>query len=88
MKIIDKLENEYISERGILQWPVWEKEISRFDWYYDSDEECLILEGKAEITTPAGVFTISPGNFVRFTKGLKCQWNILEPIRKHYNFPR
>lgn len=43
---VEKLSDEEIERRGIKSWPVWEKEVSKFDWYYDSQEECLILEGR------------------------------------------
>ena len=46
MKIkIEKLTEDEIGKRGIRSWPVWEKEVSRFDWHYGNTEECLILEG-------------------------------------------
>jgi len=32
--------------------PVWECEVSEFDWHYDSEETCLIIEG--EITVNYG----------------------------------
>ena len=71
---------------GIPTWPIWEKEVSRFDWYYDSEEECLILEGEVVVETPGGDYTIKAGDFVTFGKGLKCVWDIKKPIRKHYSF--
>lgn len=85
--IVKKLTNEEINLRGIVNWPIWEKEISRFPWQYDSDEECLILEGEVIVETSHGSITIKPGDFVIFKKGLKCVWDIRKPIRKHYNFP-
>ncbi|RLC51944.1 MAG: cupin, partial [Candidatus Cloacimonadota bacterium] len=42
---IEKLSDEQIEEKGIKSWPIWEKEVSRFDWHYDFTEECYILEG-------------------------------------------
>jgi hypothetical protein len=84
--IIEKLSEEAIQKRGIREWPVWEKEISRFDWQYDGDEECLILEGEVTVETDEGVYSIKPGDFVTFKDGLKCIWDISRPIRKHYNF--
>jgi hypothetical protein len=35
-----------LEERDVDSWPIWEKEVSRFDWYYDSTEECYLLEGR------------------------------------------
>lgn len=84
--IIEKLAEEEIQKRWIRTWPVWTKEVSRFDWYYDSEEECLILEGEILIETPEGNFEIQPGDFVTFKKGLKCVWNVKKTVRKHYNF--
>ena len=84
--IIDKLSKEQQIARGINKWPIWEKEISEFDWFYDSEEECQILEGKVVVETTEGNFTIQAGDFVTFKEGLKCRWKISEAIRKHYNF--
>jgi len=72
--IIKKLSENEIAERGIKNWPVWEKEVSTFDWFYDSPEQCL------------GDFEIKAGDYVEFPQGLKCTWNIKKDIRKHYNF--
>ncbi len=84
--IVEKLSHEEIKARGIEKWPIWEKEISRFDWEYTGDEECLILEGRVSVETAEGEYTIKPGDFVTFKDGLKCVWDIKEAIRKHYNF--
>jgi uncharacterized cupin superfamily protein len=84
--IIKKLSDSEIAERKIKSWPIWTKEISKFDWYYDSDEECLILEGDFTVHTDEADYTIKPGDFVTFKKGLKCVWEVKKPIRKHYNF--
>ena len=85
--IIKQLSETEISKRKMRSWPVWEKEISRFDWQYDSDEECLILEGEVTIETPDGKFNIMKGNFVTFKEGLVCTWDIKKTVKKHYNFP-
>jgi uncharacterized protein len=84
--IIEKLQETEIEKRGIRSWPVWTKEVSCFDWYYDGDEECLILEGEVVVETAEGNFTLKAGDFVTFKQGLKCVWNVKKPIRKHYNF--
>jgi uncharacterized cupin superfamily protein len=84
--LIEKLTEAEITKRKIKSWPVWTKEISRFDWFYDSDEECLILEGEFVIHTDEGDYFVKPGDFVTFKKGLKCIWEVNKPIRKHYNF--
>lgn len=84
--IIETLSEEEIQKRGIRSWPVWTKEISRFEWCYDSEEECLILEGEITVETKEGNFSITAGDFVTFKKGLQCAWNVKKPVRKHYNF--
>lgn len=66
---------------------MWEKEVSRFNWEYEEDEECLLLEGEVVVDTDAGRYTLSAGDFVTFRKGLKCRWDVRKPVRKHYNFP-
>jgi uncharacterized cupin superfamily protein len=69
-----------------MQWPIWTKEISRFDWYYDTREMCLILEGKIIVHTDSGIIEINKDDFVTFPQGLACFWEVIEPVRKHYHF--
>jgi len=84
--IIEKLTEAEIAKRKIKSWPIWTKEVSRFDWFYDNEEECLILEGEFVVHTDEGDYNVKPGDFVTFKKGLKCIWEVKKPIRKHYNF--
>lgn len=84
---IGKLTDKAIEDRNIRKWAVWQKEVSRFDWQYDSVEECYIIEGEVIVETGEGDFHIKPGDFVTFSKGLKCTWDIRKPIKKYYNFP-
>jgi len=87
MKIdIKKPNMEDLEREGISSWPIWEKEISRFDWHYDSTEECYLLEGKVVVETKDGQkVEFGKGDFVTFPKGLSCIWDIKEPVKKHYN---
>jgi uncharacterized protein len=84
--IIEKLDESKIMDRGIHNWPIWEKEVSCFEWTYEGSEECLILEGEVVIETDHGKFTLKKGDFVTFQDGLKCIWDIKKNIKKHYNF--
>jgi len=88
MKIkIDKADKNEMAEKGVLDWPIWEKEISRFDWHYDSIEECYLLEGEVVVETEDGEkVEFGEGDFVTFPEGLSCIWDIKKPVRKHYNF--
>ena len=69
-------------------WPIWQKEVSTFDWHYDQDEICYLLEGEAIITPADGgdAVTIQRGDLVHFPAGLACTWQITEAIEKHYTF--
>lgn len=69
------------------EWPIWNKEVSEFDWEYDRTETCYIVEGIATITPENGEpVTIEAGDLVSFPKGMKCVWKITEEIEKHYSF--
>jgi uncharacterized protein len=84
---IHKPTKDELESRQVFSWPIWEKEVSRFDWFYDDTEECYLLEGRVTIDTKDGNrVTFGKGDFVIFPKGLACIWEIKEPVRKHYNF--
>ncbi|MBI4647285.1 MAG: cupin domain-containing protein [Bacteroidia bacterium] len=83
---IERLDLKELKNKGINNWPIWEKEISKFDWYYDSIEECFFLEGEVDVETSEGTYCLKAGDFVTFSEGLKCVWNVKKPVRKHYNF--
>ncbi len=84
--IVEKLSEDEINKRGIRNWPIWEKEISRFPWTYEDEEECLIIEGEFQLECDEGIFIVKSGDFVTFKIGLECIWEIKKPIKKHYNF--
>ncbi|MCM8780921.1 MAG: cupin domain-containing protein [Candidatus Omnitrophica bacterium] len=84
---IEKLSQQELKKRGVFSWPIWEKEVSRFNWYYDQIEQCYFLEGKVILETKDGKkIEFGKGDFVTFPKGLSCVWDIKDPVRKHYNF--
>ena len=86
MKVdVKKPTAEDLKEQGIYEWPIWEKEVSRFDWHYDSQEICYLLEGQAEVITPDGdSVRFGAGDLVRFPAGLSCTWEITKPVKKHF----
>ena len=72
---------------GVYDWPVWSKEVSTFEWSYDKEEVCYLLEGAATITPQDGVpVDIEAGDLIRFPKGLRCTWQIHAAVSKHYEF--
>jgi hypothetical protein len=76
-----------LTESGVYSWPIWEKEVSTFDWYYSERETALILEGEVTVTPEGGEpVLIKAGDFVTFPAGMRCVWDITRAIRKHYNF--
>lgn len=84
---IEKPTEAMLKQMGVFSWPIWEKEISRFDWYYDEQEICYFLEGKVAVETEDGDKAyFGKGDLVTFPKGLSCIWNVKQPVRKHYKF--
>ena len=75
-----------MAAKGVLNWPIWECEVSEFPWTYSEKESCYILKGEIEVTTDVETVSIQPGDFVVFPQGLNCRWNVKAPVRKHYNF--
>jgi uncharacterized protein len=76
-----------IKELDIAKWGPWECEPSRFEWAYDEEEWCFLFEGRAIIKPEHGKSVeIKKGDLVKFPKGLKCNWQVLEKIRKVYCF--
>lgn len=72
---------------GVYEWPEWSKEVSEFDWTYDQTETCYFLEGRVIVTPEGGApVEMGAGDLVIFPAGMKCIWNILEDVVKHYNF--
>ena len=87
MKIsIHKPSEKEINEKEVRSWPIWSCNVSEFDWKYDRQESCLLLEGEVEVSTSLETVKFSAGDFVVFPKGLKCRWKVIRPVRKHYSF--
>ena len=87
MKIeISAISENEISKQGVFSWPIWSCEVSEFDWEYDQQESCLLLEGEVEVSSGIETVSFGAGDFVVFPRGLKCRWKIIKPVRKHYTF--
>ncbi|OGW80440.1 MAG: cupin [Omnitrophica bacterium RIFCSPLOWO2_12_FULL_44_17] len=83
---VEKPSKEKLDQLKIANWPIWTKEASTFDWFYDDREICYFLEGKGTVKTDQGEASFQKGDLVTFPKGLSCTWHITEPVRKHYFF--
>jgi len=71
---------------AMLKKPVWECGVSEFDWYYDSEETCLLTEGEATVSYEGGSASFGAGDYVVFPVGLSCVWKVTKPVKKHYVF--
>ncbi|MDK2886069.1 MAG: uncharacterized protein PWP54_627 [Thermosipho sp. (in: thermotogales)] len=88
MKIkISQPNDKELENLGVKNWPIWTKEVSEFDWFYDDQEICYFIEGEVEVETDNGeVYKIKKGDLVVFPRGLKCKWKVIKPVKKHYKF--
>lgn len=78
---------EKLETIGVYDWPIWEKEVSKFPWTYDNSETCYLLEGHVTVTpNNSDPVTIKAGDLVTFPAGMSCTWEIHEAVRKHYSF--
>ena len=74
-------EREFMETMG-----TWSCGVSKFDWYYDMEETCLLLEGQVTVTYDGGSVSFGKGDLVVFPKGLQCVWDVTKPVKKHYLF--
>lgn len=51
---IERPSQDKLKQIGVFSWPIWEKEVSRFDWYYDETEICYLLKGNVVVKTKDG----------------------------------
>ena len=74
-----------LDDLGVAKWPTWKKEVSVFLWYFPEEETAYILEGECVIT-PEGAepITFGKGDLVIFPVGMKCSWEVRQPLHKHY----
>jgi hypothetical protein len=83
---VEKPSKDRLLELEVESWPIWEKEESVFDWYYDAEEICYLLEGEVVVKTEDQVVEFKAGDLVTFSAGLDCVWEIKKTVRKHYTF--
>ena len=66
--------------------PVWTCGVSEFDWSYDSEETCLIIEGEVTVKYGSKSVSFATGDLVVFPQGLSCVWQVRKAVKKHYLF--
>jgi uncharacterized protein len=78
---------ERLDDLGIFQCPIWSKEPSIFPWVYSEQETAYILDGEVTVLPENGEpISFGKGDLVIFPSGLKCQWHVKTPLKKHYKF--
>jgi uncharacterized protein len=76
-----------LHKMGVFSWPVWEKELSEFPWFYDEKETCYFLSGEVEVQPSGGKpVRIGKGDLGTFPKGMRCTGIVRRDVRKHYKF--
>ena len=74
-----------VIELGITNWPIWTCEESSFNWTYDYQETCLLLEGEVTVTPDGGEpVKFGVGDLVVSPAGMDCRWDVHKGVRKHY----
>ncbi len=79
-------EQSRLETLGVSKWPTWSKEVSVFPWFFHEQEIAYILEGECVITPEGGTpVTFGKGDLVTFPAGLKANWEVKQPLHKHYH---
>lgn len=87
IKVERQIGHGELEAMGVFDWPVWGKEVSTFDWYYDSSETSYFLAGDVIVTPKGGEpVQMGKGDLVTFPAGMSCTWQIRSAVKKHYNF--
>ncbi len=87
IKVDKNPSEEQLNAMGVFEWSIWEKEASTFPWFYSEQETCYLLEGEVRVTPEGGEpVCFGKGDLVIFPKGMSCVWEVLQPVRKHYQF--
>jgi uncharacterized cupin superfamily protein len=75
-----------LEELKVSKWPTWTKEASVFKWHFLEQEIAYILEGECVITPDNGTpVSFGKGDLVTFPAGMKCTWEVKQPLHKHYH---
>lgn len=83
---VEKPDQDRLNRLGVDSWSPWSCGKETFDWEYDQQETAYVQEGRVTVKTEDGEVTVQAGDLVTFPSGLKCTWQVEEPIRKVYTF--
>lgn len=83
---IRKPQNNELEQSNILNWAVWECDVSTFDWTYADRETCFLLEGEVTVVTDTETVSFGAGDIVVFPAGLSCTWKVTRAVKKHFQF--
>jgi uncharacterized protein len=87
IKIEHQLSQERLQHLGVAKWDIWQKEVSKFSWTYDTQETCYFLAGDVIVTPDGGQpVQMGKGDLVIFPPGMSCTWEIISDVKKHYYF--
>ncbi|MCW5313933.1 DUF861 domain-containing protein [Nostoc sp. KVJ3] len=87
IKIEHQPRQERLNQLGVYKWEIWQKEVSKFPWTYDSQETCYFLEGNVIVTPDGGQpVQMGKGDLVIFPADMSCIWEITKDVKKHYYF--
>lgn len=87
IKVEHQPSQEHLNNLGVFTWDIWQKEISKFSWTYDSQEICYFLAGDVIVTPDGGQpVKMGQGDLVIFPAGMSCIWEITSDVKKHYFF--
>lgn len=76
---------EKLEQLGVAGWSIWECAPSKFPLDFSMTESAYVLEGEIHVTPQGGEkVVIKAGDFVVFPKGLRSNWEVVKPLRKHY----
>lgn len=64
----------------------WGCDVSVFDWHYEQEETCLMIEGEVTVEYGGKSVYIGEGDMATFPKGLSCIWKVTKPVKKYYIF--
>ncbi len=70
--------------RGVYEWPVSRRTVSRYPWRYDRPVIAYIDSGSARIETDDGNIEVEAGDLVKLPSDLDCVWIVKQPVVRYY----